>query len=219
MMHGIPARDEPCGEFAERASRVRSRLAHRAIILVGMMGAGKSSIGRRLAAGLDLPFNDADSEIERAAGMSIEDMFREQGETYFREGEERVIKRLLQAGPQVMATGGGAILSAATRAEIAKSGLSIWLNAPLDLLLQRVSRRDNRPLLKTGDPYAVLARLLADRTPYYAGADIVIESRDAPHDTIVAEILAVLDSYLDRASDNESGADREFTLSGNSPHS
>jgi len=154
-----------------------------------------------------------------AAGMSIEDMFREQGETYFREGEERVIKRLLQAGPQVMATGGGAILSAATRAEIAKSGLSIWLNAPLDLLLQRVSRRDNRPLLKSGDPSAILARLLAERAPYYASADIAIESRDAPHDIIVAEILAVLDSYLDRASDNGSGADRKFTLSGNSPHS
>jgi shikimate kinase/3-dehydroquinate synthase len=161
-----------------------------------MMGSGKSSIGRRLAALLDLPFNDADTAIEQAAGMTVEDIFRVHGEPYFREGEERVIRRLLHSGSQVLATGGGAVLSAKTRAEIACRGVSIWLKAPVELLLQRVSRRDNRPLLKTADPRAVIERLLAERTPYYSMANLTIESRDAPHETVVDEILAKLCSYL-----------------------
>jgi shikimate kinase len=161
-----------------------------------MMGAGKSSIGRRLAAVLDLPFHDADIEIEQAAAMTIEEIFRVHGETNFREGEERVIKRLLQSGPQVLATGGGAIMSAQTRAAIAQSGLSIWLNAPVDILLQRVARRDNRPLLKTENPRAVLDRLLAERGPYYAEANLVFQSREAPHDTIVKEILSMIEAHL-----------------------
>ncbi len=163
---------------------------------MGMMGSGKSSIGRRLAAALDLPFSDADTAIEQAAGMTIEEIFREYGEPYFREGEERVIKRLLLTGPQVLATGGGAAISPKTRAEILRTGVSIWLKAPVELLLQRVSRRDNRPLLKTADPRAVLTRLLAEREPYYAAADLSLESREAPHEAIVEEALSLLASHF-----------------------
>ena len=175
---------------------VRGALGCRSIVLVGMMGSGKSSIGRRLAAVLELPFHDADTEIEHAAGMTVEDIFREKGEPYFREGEERVIKRLLQSGPQVLATGGGAVISEKTRAEIARAAVSIWLKAPVELLFQRVSRRDNRPLLKAPDPKAVLARLLDERAPFYDEADIRLLSRDAPHEVIVEEALALLASYL-----------------------
>ncbi len=178
------------------ARAVRRALQKRSIILIGMRGSGKSSIGRRLAAALELPFVDADAEIEQAAGMTIEDMFAVHGEPYFREGEKRVIRRLLQAGPQVLSTGGGAVVSPVTRAAIAKGGISIWLDAPIDLLLQRVLRRDNRPLLKTHDPRAVLERLLSERRPFYAEADLRYESRDAPHEAVVEEILALLASYL-----------------------
>ena len=179
-----------------RAEAVRKALHKRSIVLVGMIGAGKSSIGRRLAAALVLPFNDADTEIERAAGMTIADIFRNHGETYFREGEERVIKRLLHCGPQVLATGGGAVVSAQTRAAIARCGVSIWLDAPLDLLMQRVSRRDDRPLLRTEDPQGVIAHLLEERRSFYAAADLVFESRDAPHDQIVEEVFCLLESHL-----------------------
>jgi shikimate kinase len=178
------------------ARAVRGSLGARSVVLVGMMGSGKSSIGRRLALALDLPFNDADTAIEQAAGMSIEDIFRIHGEGYFREGEERVIRRLLQTGPQVLATGGGAVISAKTRDEIAKRAISVWLRAPVDLLMQRVSRRDNRPLLKTPNPRAVLERLLEERAPFYKEANLAVDSREAPHDTIVDEILALLASYL-----------------------
>jgi shikimate kinase / 3-dehydroquinate synthase len=179
------------------ARKVREALGARSVVLVGMMGSGKSSIGRRLAALLDLPFNDADTAIEQAAGMTIEDIFRVHGEPYFRDGEERVIRRLLHTGPQVLATGGGAVLSAKTRAEIASTGVSIWLKAPVELLLQRVSRRDNRPLLKmAADPRAVIEGLLAGRTPFYAMANLTVESRDTPHETVVDEVLSQLGSYL-----------------------
>jgi shikimate kinase len=185
------------GALAKPAARaVRKALGHRSVVLTGMMGSGKSSIGRRLAAALDLPFIDADAAIEQAAGMTIDDIFRVHGEPYFREGEERVIRRLLQTGPQVLSTGGGAVLSAKTRAEIARSGISIWLKAPVDLLLQRVSRRDNRPLLKTADPRGVLERLLVERTPYYAEAHCAVASRDAPHEIVVDEMLTMLASFL-----------------------
>lgn len=184
------------GIAPSRAREVRLELGKRSIVLVGMMGSGKSSIGRRLATALDLPFHDADMEIEQAAGMTIEELFRTHGEPYFREGEERVIRRLLRSGPQVLATGGGAVISAQTRAEIARTAVSIWLKAPLDLLLARVARRDNRPLLKGGDPRAVLARLLDERAPYYAEADLMFESRDASHETIVEELLLLLASHL-----------------------
>ncbi len=184
-------------ELTKALSRaVRASLGSRCVVLLGMMGAGKSSIGRRLAAHLDLPFNDADTEIERAAGMTIEEIFKVHGEPYFREGEERVIRRLLQGGPQILATGGGAVISPRTRAAIASSGISIWLKAPLDLLVQRASKRDNRPLLKTGDPQAVLARLLAEREPYYREATLVFESREAAHEVTVDEVLRLLASHL-----------------------
>ena len=189
------------------ARSVRRALQKRSIILVGMMGSGKSSIGRRLAVALDLPFVDADAEIEAAAGMTIEDIFAVHGEPYFREGEERVIRRILQGSPQVVSTGGGAVVSAQTREAIAESGISIWLDAPVDLLLQRVLRRDNRPLLKTADPKAVLERLLSERRPYYAEAHLKIESRDAPHEVVVDEILELLSSHL--AAQEEGGALRK----------
>ncbi len=186
------------------ARSVRCALQKRSIILVGMMGSGKSSIGRRLAAALELLFVDADTEIEHAAGMTIEDMFAVHGEPYFREGEERVIRRLLQGGPQVLSTGGGAVVSPHTRAAIARGGISIWLDASVDLLLQRVLRRDNRPLLKTDDPRTVLERLLSERRPFYAEANLKFESRDAPHEAVVDEILALLSSYL--AAQEQAGA-------------
>ena len=190
---------EAAGPTAKRLAReVRGMLGSRSIVLVGMMGSGKSSIGRRLAAALELPFSDADTAIEQAAGMTVENIFATHGEPYFRDGEERVIKRLLQSGPQVVATGGGAVLSAKTRAEFAKNGISVWLKAPVDLLLQRVSRRDNRPLLKTADPRAVLTRLLSEREAYYAGATLIFESRDGPHEVAVEEMLSLLASYLAR---------------------
>lgn len=190
---------EAAGPTAKRLARkVRGMLGSRSIVLVGMMGSGKSSIGRRLAAALELPFSDADTAIEQAAGMTVEDIFAIHGEPYFRDGEERVIKRLLQNGPQVVATGGGAVLSAKTRAEFAKNGISVWLKAPVDLLLQRVSRRDNRPLLKTADPRAVLARLLSEREAYYAEATLIFESRDGPHEAAVEEMLSLLATYLAR---------------------
>jgi shikimate kinase len=182
------------------AAAARAALGARSVVLVGMMGAGKSSVGRRLAAALGLPFLDADSEIERAAGMSVEDIFAEHGEVHFREGEERVIRRLLGDGPLVLATGGGAFMSDALRREIAQRGISIWLRADIELLMSRVMRRDNRPLLKTADPRATMERLLTERAPVYALADIVIESRDAPHEVIMAEIIEALARFQGRGS-------------------
>ncbi len=193
---------EAAGATVKRLARdVRASLAGRSIVLVGMMGSGKSSIGRRLAAVLDLPFSDADTAIEEAAGMTVAEIFATHGEPYFREGEERVIKRLMQSGPHVVATGGGAVISAKTRAEFTSTGITVWLKAPVDLLLQRVSRRDNRPLLKTADPRAVLTRLLSEREAYYAGANLIYESRDGPHEVAVEEILSLLASYLARGAE------------------
>ncbi len=173
------------------------RLGQRSIVLVGMMGVGKSSIGRRLAARLSIPFTDADGEIEKAAGMSISDIFARNGEAYFRSGEARVIARLLESGPQVLATGGGAFMNADTRALIKLKGVSIWLNAEFDVLLRRTSkRRNDRPLLQTDDPAETLRALLAAREPTYALADLTVQSREVAHDAIVADILAALDSFL-----------------------
>ncbi len=156
--------------------------------MVGLMGCGKSAIGRRLAHVLDLPFVDADDEIETAAGKSITEIFQDHGEAHFRDGERKVIARLLGNGPQVLATGGGAYMNAETREAIAQSGISVWLNADLPVLMRRVARRDHRPLLKS-DPEGVMRRLMEERYPIYAGADITVESRDVPHDVIVSEIL------------------------------
>src|SRR5437764_5026175 len=171
-------------------------LGRRSLVLVGMMGAGKSSIGRRLAARLDLAFVDADLEIEKAAGMSIPDIFATRGEGEFRAGEARVILRLLEGGPQVLATGGGAFLNADTRAAIASKGISIWLKAEFDVLMKRIKRRHDRPLLKTDDPGATLRKLMQERDPIYALADLTVQSRDVLHDKIVDEIVNALAGQL-----------------------
>jgi shikimate kinase len=175
---------------------VREHLRGRSIVLVGLMGAGKSTVGRRLAARLDLPFKDADAEIETAAGMSIADIFATHGEPYFREGERRVIGRLLQEGPSVLATGGGAFMNPETRAWIARAGISIWLKAELDVLMRRVRKRSNRPLLKNADPENSMRQLMEARQPVYALADITVESRDIPHDRVVDDALDALLAWM-----------------------
>lgn len=171
---------------------LRAALGKRSIVMVGMMGCGKTAIGRRLAQRLELPFVDADDEIEKAAGKSIPDIFQDHGEEHFREGERKVISRLLHVGPQVLATGGGAFMNAETRDEIGERGISIWLKADLPVLLRRVGRRDSRPLLRGDNPEAVMKRLLKERSPFYAKADLVADSRDEPHDQIVAQIITLL---------------------------
>jgi shikimate kinase len=164
----------------------------RAIVLVGLMGVGKSTVGRRLAVRLGLPFVDADDEIETAAGMSISEMFEKFGEAHFRDGERRVIARLIDGTPKVVATGGGAFVNAETRALILERATAIWLDADIDTLVERVKRRGHRPLLKGRDPADVLRGLAAVRNPLYAEAHIHVESRAAPHDATVGAILAKL---------------------------
>src|ERR1700689_537619 len=179
------------------AAAILARLGSRSIVLVGMMGVGKSSIGRRLGVRLGVPFVDADAEIETAAGMSIADIFARHGDVYFRSGEARVIARLLEAGPQVLATGGGAIMNADTRAAIKTKGVSIWLNAEFDVLMRRINkRRSERPMLQTADPGATLRQLLDERAPVYAQADLTVLSREVPHDAIVTEIMKALSGFL-----------------------
>jgi shikimate kinase len=175
---------------------LREALGRRSIVLVGMMGAGKSSVGRRLAQRTGLAFFDADSEIEQAAGMTIPEIFASRGEAEFREGERRVILRILTDGPFVLATGGGAFMMAQTREAIARDGVSVWLKADFDVLMRRVRKRSNRPLLHTPDPEATLRRLIAERYPVYAAADVTVLSRDVPHDTVVDEIIAALEVHL-----------------------
>ena len=171
-------------------SAVVRALGGRSIVLVGMMGAGKSSIGRRLASRLGIPFIDADTEIESAAGMTIPEIFEKHGEPYFRAGEARVIARLLDNGPQVLATGGGSVMDPQTRALIGQKGISIWLKADIDVLLKRTKRRNDRPLVEK------IKDLLPVREPIYAQADIIIQSRDEPHDTIIDEIMGELPKRL-----------------------
>lgn len=174
-----------------RQLQVAHALGRSSVVLVGMMGAGKSSVGRRLAARLGIPFVDADTEIEAAAGMTIPEIFAQHGESYFRAGEARVIARLLDQGPQVMATGGGAVMDASTRALIRAKAISIWLKADLDVLLKRTKRRSDRPLVDK------IKDLLPQREPLYAEADITIQSRDEPHETIVDEVVSALAQRLD----------------------
>jgi shikimate kinase len=199
MRLGWKKRDR--GELVARARQVREKLGTRSIVMVGLMGCGKSSIGRRLATALGLPFVDADHEIELAAGKRISEIFADHGEAYFREGERKVIKRLLGNGPQVLATGGGAFMNAETRAAVKSEGISIWLRADLDVLMKRVAKRDNRPLLKADDPVAVMRGLMEQRYPVYAEADITIDSRDTTHEVIVSEIIAALIEGADTAED------------------
>lgn len=167
-------------------------IRNRTIALVGLMGAGKTSVGKRLAAALNMPFRDADEEIEKAAGRSVSDIFATFGEAHFRDGERRVIARLLDEAPHVMATGGGAFMNDETRALIKSKAVSIWLKADVDTLARRVGRKDTRPLLSGKDPRQVLADLAAVRYPVYAEADIVIESGDAPHQATVDAIIRAL---------------------------
>jgi len=178
------------------ATALAAALGSRSVVLVGMMGAGKSSIGRRLAGRMEIPFVDADIEIEKAAGMSIAEIFAAHGEPYFRAGEARVIVRLLDGGPQVLATGGGAFMNPETRATIRAKGISVWLRATLEVLNRRIKRRGDRPLLKDSDPVETLKRLIEQRYPVYAEADLTVESREVPHETIVDEILAGLHSHF-----------------------
>jgi len=168
---------------------------NKAIALVGLMGVGKSSIGRRLANALGLPFRDADEEIEAAAGRSITEIFSLYGEAAFRDGERRVIARLLEDPPHVLATGGGAFAQAETRAVIKQKAISVWLKADIEVLVRRVAKRDHRPLLVGRDPREVLTALAKERYPTFAAADIHIETGDAPHQVAVDAILAALAAY------------------------
>ena len=176
---------------------ILSSLGARSIVLVGMMGVGKSTIGKRLAGRLGLRFFDADVEIEVAhAGMTIPEIFTTHGEPYFRDGEARVIARLLEGGPIVLATGGGAFMREETRTRIAAKAISIWLKADHDVIMRRVRRRADRPLLQTADPEGTVTRLLTEREPVYSHADLTIASRDVPHDKIVEECIETLRAHL-----------------------
>jgi shikimate kinase len=178
-------------------------LGGRSLVLVGMMGAGKSSVGRKLAMRLALPFVDADTEIEAAAGMTIPEIFDVRGEPEFRSGEARVIARLLDGGPGVLATGGGAYMNAETRKLIAQKGVSIWLRAEFDILMRRIRRRTDRPLLRTADPDATLKQLIDERYPSYALADLTIESRDVSHEVIVDELIQALAEHFSVARSDQ----------------
>lgn len=194
-MHGV-------GERA--AARVWLRLhmdsydplRARTITLVGLMGVGKTSVGKRLAAALDLPFRDADHEVEAAAGRTIPEIFASLGEPAFREGERRVIARLLDEPPHVLATGGGAFMNPETRRLIKEKSLSVWLKADLELLARRVGRKDSRPLLSGQDPLTVLRRLAEERYPVYAEADITVETGDTPHQVTVEQVLRALIDHV-----------------------
>jgi shikimate kinase len=193
-----PMDDDPEPVASPRAAdALRARLGSRTIALVGMPGSGKSSVGRRLAPRLGLPFVDADVAIEEAAGgMSIADIFAKHGEAEFRSLEARVIARLLDEGPAVIATGGGALLNASTRALLRDRAVSIWLKAEIPVLMRRVRRKNDRPLLKGQDPEATLKQLLADREPFYAEAPIVVTSREGPHEAVVDSIMQALEHRL-----------------------
>lgn len=201
----VEARREPCSRMPHTLVHSAPRtveagiveaLGRRSLVLVGMMGAGKSSVGRKLATRLAMPFVDADTEIEAAAGMTIPEIFEVRGEAEFRSGEARVIARLLDGGPQVLATGGGAYMNAETRRLIGQKGVSVWLSADFDILMRRIRRRNDRPLLHTVDPDATLRRLIDERYPVYALADITIESRDVSHEVIVDELIDALAGHF-----------------------
>jgi shikimate kinase len=193
----MPETAPPASTTVPPDAEIAAALGKRSIVLVGMMGAGKSTIGRRLSVRLRLPFMDADSEIELAhAGMTIPEIFAAYGEPYFRDGEARVIARLLDGGPSVLATGGGAFMREETRNRIRDKAVSIWLKADADIIMKRVKRRADRPLLQTADPAATVGRLIEEREPIYQHADITIWSRDVPHEKIVDECIEALHALL-----------------------
>lgn len=177
---------------------IHQLLGSRVVVLVGLMGAGKSTVGRKVATMLGLPFRDADTEIENVSRMSVPELFEAYGEEEFRDLERRVILRLLDAGPMVLATGGGAYMNEETRSSIARAGISIWLNAELDVLMERVSRRQNRPLLQNDNPRGVMQSLMEQRYPIYAQADIEIMSRDDKKEVIAAEMIDALAAHLEK---------------------
>lgn len=183
-------------EHANAAQEIVRLLAGRPILLVGMMGAGKTTVGKRLATRLGLDFVDSDNEIEAAAGMPIADIFASRGEDEFRAGEARVIARLLREHSGVIATGGGAFINPETRAAIKQAAISVWLKADLDLLFARVSKRPTRPLLQTDNPRQTLSKLIDQRYPIYAEADITLFSKDVPHEAVVSALIAQLADYL-----------------------
>jgi shikimate kinase len=192
----MPEITAPASASTSPEADILAALGTRLIVLVGMMGAGKSTIGRRLAARLRLRFVDADGEIETAAGMTIPEIFEIHGESYFRDGEARVIARLLEDGPAVLATGGGSFMREETRGRIGTRAISIWLKADADVIMRRVRRRADRPLLQTTDPAATVGRLMMEREPVYQHADLTICSRDVPHDKIVDECVEALHARL-----------------------
>ena len=192
----MPEITAPASTSTSPEADILAALGTRLIVLVGMMGAGKSTIGRRLAARLRLRFVDADGEIETAAGMTIPEIFEIHGESYFRDGEARVIARLLEDGPAVLATGGGSFMREETRGRIGTRAISIWLKADADVIMRRVRRRADRPLLQTTDPAATVGRLMTEREPVYQHADLTICSRDVPHDKIVDECVEALHARL-----------------------
>jgi shikimate kinase len=192
---GPPVPLEPMGGATDMQAVPAAGRIDRTIVMVGLMGAGKTSIGRRLAQRLGLPFVDADHEIESAAGCTIEEIFERYGEAAFRDGERKIIQRLLEQPPHVLATGGGAFIDPETRASIKAAGISVWLKADLDVLTRRVSRRTNRPLLKRGEPREILAMLMEQRYPVYAEADICIDSLDAPAEMTVERVMEAIDHH------------------------
>lgn len=174
---------------------IRDYLGNQSIVLIGLMGAGKTTLGRRLAKHLDLPFKDADQEIEAAAGMDVTEFFATFGEEKFRDGEEKVISRLLDTGPQILATGGGAYMRQSTRDNIKRQGISIWLRGDLELLMNRIALRQTRPLLQVDNPKEVMQQLIDERYPVYAGADITIDTIDAPHNVMIEKLLKEMIEY------------------------
>jgi shikimate kinase len=204
----MPETVSPASTSTSQDAEIAAALGTRSVVLVGMMGAGKSTIGRRLSARLRLQFLDADAEIEAAAGMSIPDIFETHGEPHFRDGEARVIARLLDNGPAVIATGGGAFMREETRNRIRDKAVSIWLKADADVIMRRVKRRADRPLLQTEDPAATVSRLLEAREPVYQSADLTIWSRDVPHDRIVEECIDALRTRLCTQETTQETTDR-----------
>jgi shikimate kinase len=192
------------GDREQKRDELNALLAGRPIVLVGMMGAGKTTVGRRLANRLGRHFIDSDEEVEKAAGMSIEDIFKLHGEADFRAGEVKVIARLLKEDGIVLGTGGGAFINPETRALVKQSALSVWIKADFDLLFQRVSRRSNRPLLKTPNPRETLRTLIDQRYPIYAEADVTVLSRDVPQDQVANDVIdALIRHFGDRAATRE----------------
>jgi len=182
---------------AENTTDLLARLGSRSVVFVGLMGAGKTAIGRKVGAMLGLPFTDSDHEIESVSRMTIPDLFERYGETEFRSLEQRVIVRVLESGPQILSTGGGAFMNAQTREAISAHGLSVWLKAEVDILLDRVSKKQNRPLLKNADPRAVLEKLMAERYPVYALADVTVPTRDERKEVIASEVIEAISRHLD----------------------